>query len=438
MVERLRIPYYFQRTFPTVDQAHVTRNWYEIEAAINGLSLATNGDPFDALVDASFTASDPANRSYKGIGEALNDLAGKGFTTASLFVRAGLYTETANWNTPGVVQIFGARDIGFRTPNATSQWDWNSHIPNSQADLLITNFGQVIPTVTGVQAQPFNRVWADNVDWAWGGINRSFATSFFGKGCTFDMVLDGTIQMGTSMVEVTNCDFTLRTGGTLNFTPAGSFLVMTGCNVNATSGGTIHFNLPTYAVVDINAMPLRSHSSPLNGFFTIITGSGTYSIRNGNLNDNTVANVGINANSAFTSLFLEGHYSGFTQIQGAHTYLHVNAVINNNTMTIAGPSVLDLTMGQKNSRLTLTGELHTGHIKGDWTNEAAGGITFLTFTGASVCNLDVCAVGTGAAAGDKSFALDAASNNNILDFAGDTTFPVAGTNAGAANLIRVT
>lgn len=37
MVERLRIPYYYQRSIEDPDSAHVTRNWMEIENAVNGI-----------------------------------------------------------------------------------------------------------------------------------------------------------------------------------------------------------------------------------------------------------------------------------------------------------------------------------------------------------------------------------------------------------------
>jgi hypothetical protein len=59
------------------------------------------------------------------------------------------------------------------------------------------------------------------------------------------------------------------------------------------------------------------------------------------------------------------------------------------------------------------------------------------FIAADHCNIDVAGDGN-ALANRRSYTLDATSDRNILDFAGASTYALAGTDAGAGNLIRAT
>src|SRR5688572_25489461 len=85
-----------------------------------GISAALIGDDyvevsafsateFDAVVDSDLTASDPDNRFFIGIGEALTFLgpAGLNLPRAAVLVRGkdpiAFYSETANWTNPGLV-----------------------------------------------------------------------------------------------------------------------------------------------------------------------------------------------------------------------------------------------------------------------------------------------------------------------------------------------
>lgn len=105
-----------------------------------------------------------------------------------------------------------------------------------------------------------------------------------------------------------------------------------------------------------------------------------------------------------------------------------------NIADIRGPAIVNLGVLRW---VTFRGMGVSGHVAGRGVTSSA---TFLTLTACTDSNIGVACVNSEypPVTNGKSFALDATSSRNIIDFAGASTFLTAGTDAGVGNIIRQT
>lgn len=301
---------------------------------------AASGLEFDAIVDESLAASDPTNRHFRGIGEALTYLNSIGLTEAGVAVRSGTYNETANWNTPAVVRLFGIRgsarttiSTGGRINSTPVRWTWGPDAdgdfrPLDISDLHVDNMFIEPGAMTGHgDVGPFDTLTAYNCNFTWNlpVSPFEFCNNFYGHNCQFDFVGPaGTRVLARNEAIMSNCDVAIRgsSGAALTIILGASNLIAMGGQWFCSSVSSI--TLPVRFKVDVQKSDGWIGGSSVAGTFTVpATARG--SIRCDNSLTDAVA-WSVDATAAFTALILNGEFRD-VECTGAHESLLIDAYL---------------------------------------------------------------------------------------------------------------
>jgi hypothetical protein len=388
---------------------------------------------WDAIVDSSLSASAPADRLFLGIGEALSALATLGLTRALVLVRPGAYTEAANFTTPQDVFLFGA--VASSEGATATTWalagfggsGWNAlrihHIAVSSGTKSGPFFGQSAVSAASPSSFWGHAVRLTNDNAAALVIARFRCQITFGR---FDGT--GMLQYCGESGAFAYCDNCQQLVQGSSFSAMGSTtsqLYLTNYLFSVASSLTM--TLPANAMVhgfcQSNGWGWGNVAS---GALTL-TGTGRYDVEMAEASNE--GRIALSFASA-TQVRARGVFAAVT-IGAPGTGLTNDFRGRPDTFDITGPALLDI--ARTTSLVTIRGFSVNGHV-----NTERDGAIAVDFVGADHCH--IAATGGKAAwgAGSKPYAFDAASGLNILDFAGASTYPVAGTDAGAGNLIRVT
>lgn len=406
---------------------------------------------WDAVVDASIVASVPDSRLFQGIGEALDHLATTvGLTSAGVAVRPGTYTETSSWDTPTQVLLFGIRgadQAGTGLFDGPPTWNWGGFTPIDTSDATMENLELNVGSATSFPVLPYGSL---SLVRCFLSTTTSFPTT--GSLCTFlnayrssfdHIGNSGTARTITSTRAVyTDCDINLRVSQTTTptFVLAGTELIITGGRLFAdgTSSNFMTLNLPADVSIRTTNSEPGTTTSVQTRRFVCATGTrgSIHMIPSSDAGD---TNWDVVATNSFNSLELTGSFRNITA-SGAHNALTVFGacydINGTGTWDITGPAVIGMS-AQDVPAAILRGNSISGHISVNGLAALSSG-TFLSFVGADFCNIQVAANGANTSGTYKSYSFDANCDKNILTFAGDSTFPVAGTDAGTANLVTVT
>lgn len=406
-----------------------------LECTEEGLAAIAPSTGWDAVVDSTFVVSVPSKGQFKGIGEALTYLAvTEGKSNVMVLVAAnepagafrGNYVETANWTNPARVTLVGigrggAADAGpsIRTP----RW-YHNGFTGGASDFTLTDMYVEAP------GSSFNGDALVMVRCGISGLGASTviaATSAVYVDCYITgAALAGlggvvwwrggewaaNITGGPHTIATTSLDMRgIRFGGNLWMTAPLRCYIETGPD---RSGGT--WTLTVSRALAAGGSLYLSDGASAGGNHNIealITGGGAAT-------DHTVTliNVGAITTSANTG--------GKTTILGA--------LGGNGNVDITGPCVIDGHLDIAN-KIILRGRGVNAKLAVRSTRSAGD-----TLDMRSLLNSIVTAAwdGSSATGTAKSYVLDASCQNNIVTIAGDTTWPVVGTDAGTANLVTVT
>lgn len=284
---------------------------------------------------------------------------------------------------------------------------------------------------------------------------------------TFDAVLSslqciGTTTLASNYCNMVECDVSLgsQSGAGAGFTLGSTNLDMIGCKLFCrSSSGTHTLTLPTSYTLDVYVPSAggqnRNGDTPTSNLFINVPASSRGSIRcidRGMSGHYKVTTTGaparleldgdfddINVAHSVDELVADVVCDQFTcVVPAAGMSPHKLKIQARGTVDITGPAVIDVTL-QRTPICFLRGGRISGHISlGASVAQPAPAGTRLQFIGADDCNVDVSGHASGAPAGHQPWWLDGNSDRNILDFAGASTFPTAGTNDGVGNLVRTT
>lgn len=430
MVSALHLPHRTLTDFENNDRQwlHVLRDLLELEK--RGRLLSGTTGPFDAIVDVNLSASDPANRNYRGIYEALTDLDAEGYVSAVIAVRPGIYTETAACTIGTTLQrvalVGFAHGTGVTGSAEDIIWRQVNNILTMSGDGRILRMSDIrMEPQSGTQTSLFSvgqlfMTRCEISGWS-GGASQSV-------GCTFgfyhDCLFGGLMNWG-SYVQMTNCEWQpSRSGGSAKTqTVAGSRIHATGLVVSLVNG--LHTaTLPAQATI--------------NGYMTttIIQGSGAslgfkFAQTGGTLHLTWDSNNTFLTTVQLTSpkyYDIRGEIGSLTVQTTPVNGGKVDAIME--VLDVVGPAELDVAVS---SGATVRGERVNGIVRQVGTRGA--GVTFLTAVGLNRAILQLPTNNTGGHATAVPYNLDAASIDNIITFSGGPTWGAAGVDAGAGNRV---
>lgn len=426
---------------------------------------------WDAVVDGTAVADDPDGRLFTTVSGACIYLANTiGIASAAIFVRNDYsgttslsYVETADFASPRTVHLFCGRG-GLDQPSGADEdgvdWNLDNYRPISNVgglcnfiihDLAVFRFAG---TTSG---QTFDSLHLYNTRCIWeGGWGNRIATRFIAVDSAIDII--GTTNMvdagGFSQYE--NVDFCVRSaagiGATITF--GGAACYFQGNLFCGSASGTHGVSLPgdfdfIVRVGAFNRSGISTVASPLTinipsgaegrfwnadmGFApgSLIISAPTTPARldlRGSFDDVTVG--------SYNTLLMDVTCADLTVSAPAAAQLpgQVSARVVE-TADITGPANIDLGMGPAGN-VILRGKGVVGDVTSRGSTLAAG--TFLDCIGLDMGNIQVGGDPAGTSGTTKSYALDAGSDKTIITFAGDSGWPVAGTDAGTGNLVTVT
>lgn len=411
---------------------------------------------WDATVDNSIVNSDPDARLFQTPGEAMDYLANTvGLSAVGIAVRSTgtAYVEPADWDAPATVRLFGIRGVSRGTDGgvvtggvAMVEWQWSTFEPNNACSMQMDDIALLIPAFT---AKPFSSLTAQNCAFQTG--STSYPTGvqlcdfFTGLNCSiYWSGNSGAARTWATKTVLTDCDVRLRAESTTSptFVLGSSYLIVNGGRLGAAgtfSGNIVTISLPiNFSVKAMNSTDFESSTSQsLPRRFSVPSGSrGSIHMTPASLAP--AANWDVVATSGFVSLECIGAFRNIT-VGGSHDACSIDGQVYEgngaSTWDITGPATVRASADDEVAFI-LRGNAVNAHIAASGLILSSG--TFLSLIAADFCNVTVAANGAGASGTHKSYNLDASSDKNLLTFAGDSTFPVAGTDAGTANLVTVT
>lgn len=434
MVSPLHLPHRTLTEFDGNPRAwlHVLRDFLELEK--RGRLLSGQTGPYDAIVDPNLAASDPANRNYLTIHEAVADLDANGYTTAAIAVRPGDIVETASvtCTTLGSLILDGFAKSG-QTANADYTVAWYQGgftitLANPDGGL---GDGMVIRNMLiepgGTKTSFFSGLGFLYCERVVVGLNE--AANVTSMGCTWGYYhacqFRGTYSFG-SFVFMTDCEIWPSQVRTVSF--ASSRLHAKGVTfyLAAESGANrVQYSLPAHTFLDFE------HAS--DGIWG--SGGGAVQIRftgsaaNGRYSIHSRAKFGYEPKITLTSPSAYEIRGDWGEIvvdgtPGASGLIAATVI----TADIKGPALLDLGV---TAAVTLRGERVIGSI----TQHAVIGGDLVTLVAADRCNLHIATNNTGGGAGPRPYVIDASSDYNMLALTGGPTWTTPGSNAGSNNRI---
>lgn len=408
---------------------------------------------WDAIVDGALTASDPDARQFKGIGEALDWLytnvpfMNNTESTCAIYVRNGnngvlgraIYTETADWDSPADVLLFGGGpgDAGLAGTSAGFDWrpgNFNPLQANTQYTLYNCGNLNIVKTTGGFE-------WGNLklINSVMNSSNSSGSDIFSVVECHNSSFFNGIPNRLGTYVWFDNCYLDQNAQATAPAGTAGGVLVMTGCRLAGT--GTI--NLPQRFHIDVRGDNATGGLGPMPGF-VVPTGASAV-VGYIKVSECISTAPSVTATDAFGSLILEGEFLTVVAT-GAHDVLMIrgNHRTPASTWQIAGPAQIDLNLdanlGSGTAALQLSGTRIeasiTGKILSSGTNPGTMR-TAIRCVGLTYSNLRAALNATGFTVGMplQPFSFDAASTDNLLIRTGQNTFPDAGTDSGTNNVV---
>lgn len=431
---------------------------------------------WDAVVDGTIVASDPDARLFQGIGEALTYLDGLGLESANVFVRNNhtnysgsgnlAYTETANWNSPSAVFLFGARggqgSVGATQQQTGISWNIGAFRPIvagaafTPPDYYVHNFAEwsigAISTANAFRAiHLYDTRLASAVAWA-----TPLCQDFVAIESSLDFINSRTLA--SNVCYLTQCDVALRATSGANATHVlgGNVLNVTNSALfdGHAGGGT-----RTLALPDRVEMEIRSATS-LENFSGIGAGGSLLlsvpALCQGYIRCTDVVGTSfyrISGTAGVDKLTLEGNYGSISLTGGAQALrldvscssltigapsagasAHQIRAQCDGTIAITGPANVDITQESNASTVTFTTAV-SGTLTGLGYTGAG---TWLTInSGGSV--LDVVSGGGLAGAGARPYLLAVGSLHNFIQWPNvPGSWPLPGVDSGTNNRVETT
>lgn len=403
---------------------------------------ATTRFELDAVVDMTLAVSDPANRYFKGIGEALTYIRTTLGQTerAVVLVRShptqtnpGLgnrYQETGNVTAPNEVYLISSTP----TTNGTSspEWDHNGFTMNGSRWFI--NGLVINGKATGAPTAAKTSLLVGEASLFDCDLKGDLMTNFPNKVSTgLARLYRCSMKAGWFRFdEAYNGDFRIYTAGTYspcNNAAFPTYFVMLDCAVNQDTlfGAGIQWNLDS-TYTQIRFSPNFNGGQSTVPILNLNAASGRYYIDNlagGELNEFlTIASV-----AGISYAVLRGYFNDVTLVApNTVGYKHL-VEAHCSSLDITGPATIDARANLTKVRgRAVLGELVT-------RRSGASGGTAVDLIAATDCQLQI-ANGLAPAAGTtKSYNFDAASTGNLLVWQNHQAYPVAGTNAGTNNRV---
>lgn len=430
---------------------------------------------FDAIVDGTLAASDTSvfPPLFQGIGEACEYLDGLGFESVVILVRNNhtdysssgnlAYTETADFNCPSSVRLWGARGgtgaAGLNDEQTGIYWDLAGFQPIAAGaaftppDFYIHNFAQFH---TGIQTNqtPFRGLWLDNVQRV---VPRHSGT---GELCaqlnsvmsSFDIITSQTIA--SVLAVFVQCDIGFRTisGATGTFVLGGSHITMVGCNmgVASASSGAKTLALPSSFYMQFTggtALDENRLSQTIGAINMTIPGSAVGELHAGE------GGGSLTASSAVDRVRVTGRFGDISFAAGADELIldvgcndltvgtpasgqsaHIIRAQCRGSATISGPANVELEL-DADGRCTFTNQI-TGSVISRGPVLTSG--AFLTGTAMLSSSLLVVATGGSSSGTAQPYNLNASSTHVFLMWPNLVSWTNAGTNSGTNNRIETT
>lgn len=409
------------------------------------ISASAGAGELDAIVDfdGGVTNTGSAPPIFQGIGEASQYLFDAGFTSAVIGVRGSntVYTETVDWDSPGLVRIKALRFSGAltRLENVQCEWDWNGFSPTAKISMQLEGFASWEPLNAGQATENFfeylSLIDADLSITAPSGVVAFLCDYLQTERANIDLTGSSTtIRLATNDAMMYDTDLltNVSSGNSWTFIPAGSSLTMDGCRWTRTdSSGDLNVTLPAVFDLDVSASARRLTSSASGRQIILnVPSSGAGRIKCGTEGDG--GEFGVHAVSAFDSLEIEGMGVQPRTISGAHDNLQIKCgvAVSSPACDITGPATIDI-CATGGANLKFRGQGIAGHIAADALTTAT---VFLDFIAATNCAISI-GSDVPSAVGKKPFAFDGSCANNYLVFPEHGSWPSAGTGNTGTNIV---
>jgi hypothetical protein len=430
------------------------------------VAAAAVGSYFDAIVDGNLSASDPTNRQFIGIYEAVSYLGSLGLVNVTIGVKpttsATAYTETASiTNAPAKVRIIAAGIGGSftQTPTGTTPVQWllngrsanfatlqvegitmrnSNSLSNGAADLFNSTLTRLVLINCAVFASTnFTQLNAVSNDTDIFIINSTLSNMGFGR-ARHVTVLGGDIFISSSFSPaLMHNNSGTPTGGTGSSYLCGVSLVPGSGSANVTWNNATNTANVTFAGCSIAD---RSYASFIPGgtsFNLTFVGKPTIDLTKTGSSHNLTVTLTSPSNgwdvtirgaqqqaSASTTIFTKtgtnyGTFRGTVAKLDVTGGARIEAALNSN-LTVTGGSVL-LRGSGINADISIQNNTATTAVQGIGLLRACVRVAFHTF---STMN--------------QAWTLDASSVGNICDFAGASVATNPGVDSGSSNIIRQT
>lgn len=386
---------------------------------IGTVDLDSPDSGWDAIVDSTLPASDPDNRLFLGIGEALEYLGPNGLNLnrALVLVRPGIYTEAANWTSPVNVVLFAT--VGDNaTAGSPCRWV-TSHGFSGEGKIAAYNMGFSAES-TSANSCLGTALFAYNCDFAHGSAVAGFrwvSERVYTTNCSMSGGMRTMAGIGADHFQL-DCY-----GGPTSTITLPDYFVAVGLRLAAT---TSTWNVDESADIDI--LETTSARGVGGGSVLLTIGGNATSSKSLKLR---AAEAGVTVNLTGTQwgrVELDGSFRAITVPKSARCRVSGSAY----TLDLTGPATVDLDAkpGLSGSPVIIRGDTVGGHITADDFGTSNG--TILRLIAARYCTIGISGEGSATGGTQKLYDIDAASVGNTLTQAGDSTFPAASVNNGGA------
>lgn len=444
-------PYYEMPGFTKEQNAVWARTLWEIKDP--GTSGTGVGE-FDCLVDSTLTASTPiasagtGTPQYKGISEALNDFSANGRERCWALIREDGSGGTTYDERTTAISIGNLHNIRLFGQTSDSNDDTNQAIIWQPKTNL---------TVSGTGA----RLAIENltIDWVGAAIGGLTVDVLIMLGVTLLWEGGGnsvTQSVTASYLYARHCTFGSNSGASSNITMSATKATYIGCEAyNSANDGKISFTTDGHGYAEV----AHGTSTPGGGGATDyieFAGAGSWIAHTRYAS----AFRGISIAGARGDIYLSGTgtislfpITGDTLTLNSTGLYIVHGTVND--LVVSAACDIEYT-GMVNRLINMTVTTAKGCVRascnqsaifkgGPWAVDLGrpsptnGGKAFYLQIAGSVANSTFRVSGNSSAAvGEKPYDILAGATLTILDFAGATTYPAGGADAGTGSLIRVT
>lgn len=390
---------------------------------------------WDAVVDSSLIKSDPVNRQFKGIYEALNYLGVTlGLTRAWVLIELGdgtTYTEAAGLSA-GTLRDVYLYGHDYEPGGSVPRIAWNP-----KGDF----FANSTTSTIGVE----NLLVAFNQDTSLFANTSDLIT----RNAIFEMQgSSSSITVGGNVYAFDTSFISNKTNGTLTIGGGVLMVALYGCELHGLAPSSIiqvgNGGMPA-AWVDVSVLGSSGATASIN-FATAKA-----FVRTAPTNLTRVGGGGVVLININVTVDFFGDFSSASNVN-INTTGYVCLRANCSTLTVAAACILDFTgffdhlvVSSAGARGTIRGsfsrylDFQGSHWVVDMArNNPTSGTANPALKVRSGVTDSVFRIAASQGGTEQAYVFDAGANRNILDFAGQSTFTTASTDAGTANLIRVT